>query len=130
MKKSSFQFSNPHIEEISFTKNKNFEPSKNMDTHISTEVNRSENNSNTADVTLCIDLGSNKQPFCLNLKMTAKFTWDETIEDVENYLKVNASALLMSYARPIIAFLTAQAGYPALHMPFVNFTESVEVIQD
>ena len=41
--------------------------------------------------------------------------------DFDKLSKVNAPALLLSYARPIISSVTNQAGMKPLNLPFVNF---------
>lgn len=41
--------------------------------------------------------------------------------DFDNLLQINAPTLLLSYARPIISSITAQAGMKPLNLPFFNF---------
>ena len=74
-----------------------------------------------------IEIGekSNMFPFFMCLIIGAKFKLDDEIEgtNFDNLLNINAPTLLLSYARPIISTVTAQAGMKPLNLPFFNFTK-------
>lgn len=56
----------------------------------------------------------------------AHFKLEKEIEatDFDNLLQINAPAMLLSYARPIVSLITVQAGMKPLNFPFLNFTKS------
>lgn len=128
MQKSSFQFSNPHIERIDFrinetTLNTNSLP---INMEVISEID-SEKNESITKLNIIVgelsddDLLLNAMYF--NGIISANFKWDENIKNPEKMLKVNGGAVLLSYFRPIIATLTMQAGVRPLNLPFVNFTK-------
>ena len=136
MKKSVFQFENPRVKNIIFQSNDKFNPDnvKQSDFRIKTETNvsRSENGKQ-ARVELRIELPEGQQemidkglPYYCAVSVIAEFMWDADLEEsqVENFLKLNAAPLLLSYARTTIAQLTMEAGFPAFHLPFIDFRES------
>lgn len=80
-----------------------------------------------AIVALCLNIGKkdNSAPFFLTLTIEACFeSKDEACTETafKKLLDINAPSLLMSYARPIVALITSQAGFPALQLPFFDFT--------
>lgn len=74
---------------------------------------------------MCLFIGQQDitTPFVCNVEMVGKFKVEEEVtpEFFQSLLDANAPALLMSYARPIVSLVTAQAGFPAFNIPFVNF---------
>lgn len=60
------------------------------------------------------------------MTLIKKFHWDESIDDemAKKLLNINAPAALLSYIRPIIASMTGNSKYPALNIPFIDFTEA------
>ncbi|MBQ2802108.1 MAG: protein-export chaperone SecB [Lachnospiraceae bacterium] len=131
MKKSDLQFSNPHLEQITF---KTKEISKSIEDDIPIEINIQvirEENINEAVVQFHIMIGEldmkkeeSKYSVFLDATTSANFKWNDNLSDnIENMLRINGGAVLLSYIRPIIASLTMQAGIQPLHLPFVNFTE-------
>ncbi len=128
MQKSSFQFSNPHIERIDFrineaTLNSNGLP---INMEVKSEIDSESNESVTKLNIIVGELDDNDlllNAMYFNGVISANFKWDENIKDPEKMLRVNGGAVLLSYFRPIIATLTMQAGVRPLNLPFVNFTE-------
>ena len=61
----------------------------------------------------------------MEAEFTANFRWSEALDEQrrDSLLKQNAPALLVSYARPIIAMITNASRFPAFNIPFINFTE-------
>ena len=126
--KSSFQFSNPHIERIDFrineaTLNSNDLP---INMEVKSEIDSESNESVTKLNIIVGELDDNDlllNAMYFNGVISANFKWDENIKDPEKMLRVNGGAVLLSYFRPIIATLTMQAGVRPLNLPFVNFTE-------
>lgn len=129
MKKSRFQFTNPRVANIRFAINENFER-KNFDgISINSEISSADIEENKeALVRLRLRIGekTKNMPFMCEIEMVAKFKVEEEMEreQFQRLLNVNAPAMLTSYARPIIAFMTMQSGLPVFHLPFIDFTES------
>lgn len=123
IKKSGFQFSNPQIEKILFQINEDFEEAKYDGMPILYGVKIKEKNESDAIVELKINIGKDDEstPFFVELILVSKFRWTDDVEaPAESLLKLNATTLLMSYARPIIAHLTADAGFKPFNLPFVD----------
>lgn len=128
MNKSKFQFSNPELDKIEFLVNEEFrqEECDGIAMQSNTEIRGI--NSNEAYVALTLKIGDVgvKQPFNITVKMRAKFFWDESIdaEKAKKMLNINAPAVLLSYIRPIVYSMTGSSKYPALSIPFIDFTQS------
>ncbi len=129
MKKSMFQFKNPHIEKISFEINNNipFEDDIPLSVNVQTFLSNEEN---VALVKLFLTVGELddnskklKNSIYFNGCIVSEFKWEREIKNVENMLKVNGGAVLLSYLRPILSSLTMQAGIKPLHIPLIDFTE-------
>ena len=129
MKKSMFQFKNPHIEKISFEINNNipFEDDIPLGINVQTCLSDEENMA-LVKLTLTVwkideDSKQLKNSIYFNGCIVSEFKWDRKIENVENMLKVNGGAVLLSYLRPVVSSLTMQAGIKPLHIPLIDFTE-------
>lgn len=128
MTESKFQFSNPILEKINFEVCDDFD-SENFE-GISMECNTEvaifgEQDAKVA-LTVNIGNGNKNQPFNICITMSADFNWEDTIkgEDAQKMLKVNGSAVLLSYIRPVVSGLTGSSKYSSFHIPFVDFTNS------
>ena len=129
MKQSKLQFSDPSVEHIVFDINHNFE--------VTTEPIQVENNyqtsvkkdasERTAFVELPITIGNKETaPFYVELKIAALFFWDKSLDVyADQLLATNAPAMLMGYARPIVAFVTNQSKFPVYNLPFCDFTDNI-----
>lgn len=129
MKKSGFQFTDPHIVNLDFKVNEGFQEEVFEGFEIGSEVSHAIIEENKeAFVRLCVSIGKENvsTPFVCTVEMVAKFKTEEVCspEFFQKLLSANAPALLMSYARPIISIVTAQAGFPSFNIPFINFMES------
>ena len=136
MKQSTFEFSNPIIDTLSYKINNAFvnnEKLIEMKQSLTVE-NHKLDQSNNASVRLVIGINIEdekesidlkEKPFSLSISVKAMFRWgDEFNEsDVNNMLKVNAPSLLLSYARPIISMITASSPIGSYNIPFFNFIE-------
>ena len=129
MKKSMFQFKNPHIEKISFEINNNipFEDDIPLGVNVQTFLSDEEN---AALVKLFLTVGELdgnskklKNSIYFSGCIVSEFKWEKELKNVENMLKVNGGAVLLSYLRPILSSLTMQAGIKPLHIPLIDFTE-------
>ena len=128
---SNFQFKSPYLVQMDYKTNEDFEKSKEafdiaMPCKLNNEVAMSEDGL-AAKVTLTISVGNNESPFVANVSMESEFRWESDAfsdEALEGLLKNNASALLLSYARPIIANITNASKYPAFNIPFIDLTKN------
>ena len=128
MNKSKFQFSNPELEKIEFMVNNEFndEMCDGIAMQSNTEVKVIEANEAYVALTLNIGDDTESQPFNITVRMSAKFIWDESIDEskAKKMLNINAPAALLSYIRPIISSMTGSSRYPALNIPFIDFTQT------
>lgn len=128
MNRSKFQFLDPELEQVEFLVNNDFnkETCDGISMQSNTEVKILDGNEAYVSLTLKVGDDSESQPFNILVKMSSKFHWDESIDDemAKKLLNVNAPAALLSYIRPIIAGMTGNSKYPALNIPFIDFTET------
>ncbi len=125
MKESKFQFINPKLDKLIFSNNENYKEREDKKLHSSIKVNNQIIDDKNAIVKLTIEIGGKEDfIFYINMEMSVKFNWKDINEnEIDAFLEVNAPALLLSYARPIIANVTMQAGLPPINLPFMNFTK-------
>lgn len=128
MEKSSFKFSNPKLIKLDFEVNNDLDKnvtSTNVEFSLNSKIDKI--NEQEADVELDIKIGekSDNFPFFIHLIIGSKFKLEEVINgtNFDALLSINAPTLLLSYARPIIASITLQAGMKPLNIPFFNFTK-------
>ena len=131
MTQSGFQFANPIISKINYVVHSEFKWNKEEPLSITnsfkTNISPSKS-SRKAIVELDIligDIDPQKEPFYIEMTIGAPFKWDEAYADetIRDLLSVNAPALLLSYARPIISTITNMSPYPSYDIPFYNFTK-------
>ena len=131
MKKSNLRFAAPIIRKLEYLINPPDSEGENNSINISNafkvNINKYENK-NEAIVELNIIIGqkeSEPSPFYVDMVIGAVFKWDNSYDEetVQNLLSINAPALLLGYARPIVATITNMSPYPSYNLPFYNFTE-------
>lgn len=138
MDKSGFQFTNPVITDLKFETNKNFILESVSDTELYNDLKININKNNEKPEAL-VELNifiepseANKDwPFKINMVIVSLFSWDNTYDDelLNSLLSINAPALLLSYARPIISYITNNSRFPVYNLPFYNFT-NIDVNND
>ena len=132
MNQSKFQFSDPELEKIEFNVNSEFEENsfEGITMESITEVKTLELYKAKVFLTLKVGDGQENEPFHIVVKMSAEFFWNEGMDQdrVRRLLKANAPAVLLSYIRPIVSSLTTQSKYPALNIPFIDFSRN-EIIE-
>lgn len=129
MKKSKLQFKNPRLKKLSFEVNNNFKKDEKIELDIDskTNINRT---GNKANVSLTLNIFKKedleKVPFFIQIEMSGEFRWPEELEEelLNVLLNSNAPAILLSYIRPYISTVTSGAGYPALILPLIDFTQN------
>lgn len=127
--KSGFQFSNPKIKKITFAINDDFQEDKYEGMPITYGIKILEKIESSAILELKIRIGNTEDvtPFFVELVLSSKFRWTDDVEGPEDLLlKSNGTILLMSYARPIIAHLTADAGIKPFNLPFIDLRKDFE----
>ena len=130
MKESNFKFTNPIVEELVYNISEKYNPSVAPIVNNNFEVNiaRSES-SNEAIVRLKVTVDGNRDdansPFSVSLTIGAKFIWDDSYDEetISSLLSINAPALLLGYARPIISSITTTCPCGAYNLPFYNFLQ-------
>ena len=130
MKESNFKFTNPIVEKLVYNISEKYNPSITPTVNNNFEVNiaRSES-SNEAIVRLKVTVDGNlddaNSPFSVSLTIGAKFIWDDSYDEetISSLLSINAPALLLGYARPIISSITTTCPCGAYNLPFYNFLQ-------
>ena len=131
IKTSNFQFSNPKVTKMIFEVNENFDSNGYMGISMAYEITSKNINCNSATIELLMKIGSKgtETPFYIELIICSDFMWTEDAEPIaEKLLKRNALSLLISYARPLVAHITADAGYRPFNIPFVDLREDLKKI--
>lgn len=129
---SDFQYNDINLKEVKFITNDEFENNKDNcfeeTTSFETKIGRAEDDDYTALVELIITLGDRITPYFIKITMRGIFKWNDNLDKelVDVLLKTNAPALLLSYARPIIANLTVNGRFDAINLPYVDFTKNLE----
>ena len=133
MKQSHFKFKEPFVSKINYEINEKCSREEDLDVPISFSVNISrDKEENLSVVELEIVLGKDEFeeaiPFYIDMTIGAMFAWDNVYDEktIQSLLQVNAPALLLGYARPLISTITTMSPFPTYNIPFVNFTESEE----
>lgn len=125
MKESIFKFSDPKIIYFNIEHNVDFDKEMYEGFSISSNIETAIIKENQeAVISLILEIGekNHKYPFYLRMKISANFKTQRPTENFESLMNVNAPALLLSYSRPIVSLMSSQAGFPALNLPFMNFT--------
>lgn len=135
MNKNRFQFKNPELEKVSFVVNQEYNEQffEGISMESKTEVKVLDEVNAYVVLTLHIGEEGEKQPFDIVIRMSAEFFWEESLEEstVKVLLKSNAPAALLSYIRPLVSMITMSSKYPALNLPFMDFTKNeVEDVQE
>lgn len=136
MEISPFQYERPTVQYVKFLSNldkiEELGKSNSIDVKQSFNMEITERTDKSAKATLSINLkalnDAKIEVFKLNLQIGSKFVWENVDDEdlLEYLLKINTSSLLLSYARPIIAQVTSDGGFPPYHLPFINFTNESE----
>jgi preprotein translocase subunit SecB len=125
MQKSHFQFSSPKLLDFQYSYNKKDEKGDRYNLNTSVECKRNDERKR-AEVLVTINTQNNKDlPCSFSITMCACFTWDESIDDPEKFLRYNAPALLIGYMRPIIASVSVFSPSGSFDLPFIDFTNKI-----
>lgn len=128
---SPFQFTSPLLTNAQFTMFRQQRAEDDVSIHLCRKIIHSEAKENQAIVELRVQLNKVEEQiredacFAAEVTMQSMFTWPPEMaqEQVEALLTKNAPAMLLSYARPIVAQLTGASPLQAFHIPFVNMNE-------
>lgn len=129
---STFQFMPPYLIRAEFNvhQEKNDETTNQVDINISKkEQVSSDNNSAILEVTVQLNrkdqLIRKNTLFDAAVTMVTQFRWEEAIpkDKIENLLRYNGVAVLLSYIRPILSTLSSASPYATYHLPYINLDE-------
>lgn len=133
MKESAFQFTNPELKKVVFSVFDEFKsdsPSVKLKTSIEAKVSPfdvGERESNAlVEVTVRIGDNDSTQPFYIEATEGARFKWENEAysqETINNLLRKNGTALLVSYLRPVISHITGFSRFPAYQLPYIDLTD-------
>ena len=135
MKESTLQLvGRPEITKLNFEKNLEFEFPENIGLVLKNNVKIMKNeepDSREAMVQLTLnvynddDLDQSEIPFQLSVEIQGFFHWADGLDEetCESLLRINGSAILYSYLRPVITSVTVEANLPPLVIPLMNFTQ-------
>lgn len=132
MQNSFFQSNSIRLKHINYEANNDFIfETMVYETKVDTKVMRVNDQKNAkveVDIVLFDNVDINEVPFKVSLGVEGIFSWDGEIEEqtLESLLKINAAAILYSYARPMLTQLTVFSGFPALILPILDFTKDKE----
>lgn len=126
MKKSRLQFKNPKLLKLNYELNDNFKNDGyvNLDVSSRTSIKKGKNNAFVLLSLKVFDDSMENIPFYINISMEGEFFWDDGLKNIDQLLKSNGPAILLSYIRPYITNITVGAGFPPLILPLINFTEN------
>lgn len=132
MKQSNFRFSKPMVSKIDYSINEDFDSDNrlNISNKFNVSISRDKNESMAiVDLGICIGKKDFEKtdPFYIDMVIGAVFSWDESCYDdstLNSLLSINAPALLLGYARPLISTITSMSPFPPYNLPFYNFTEN------
>lgn len=135
--KSIIQFTNPELVESIFMENPNYEGTLDVSQNMRISTNHSDiveedelNKSSVVSLTVSnfskINISSDK-PFFIRQTMKAKFIWKKGLnsKEEENFLKINAASLLLSYIRPQVRNITSLSKFSEQNIPFIDFTSQL-----
>lgn len=131
MKQSNLKFTNPIVTKFEFLTNPNFKMEDitlNVQNTFGVEISKSVDD-NEAIVQLNVCIGSkhfeSDIPFYIDMTIGAKFLWDDVYDEktIQNLLSINAPALLLGYARPMVSYITSSGPFSTYTLPFYNFID-------
>ena len=132
--RKDIRFNEPYLKNLQFDVNDNFNVEKfegisEVKLEISKGFQKDYDKENdlkgSSLVSIEIEIGGKEDvnPFHIITKVEAIFEWDNfKSEEVDKYLNINAAAILYSYCRPHISYITSVSGLPTYTLPFYNFT--------
>lgn len=138
---STFKFSNPNLVSSILLINKNYKGNLSKVKTLTFELEAQEtpkedqkDSYQESTVILTVRTSNDikmddKTPCYILVTMEAKFFWKKgvyTKGQERKLLKINAPSLLLSYIRPYIAELTEASELPVQHIPFIDFTKTID----
>lgn len=128
---TSFQFTNPLLIHSEFHMLRPLKSNDSAAVHLMRNITKPQEEKYSAIIELTIQINKKENEidkdacFYAEITMQSKFTWDDSVDDslLDTLLEKNATSLLISYARPIVAMLTNSSPLPAYNIPFINLNE-------
>lgn len=80
-----------------------------------------------AQVVLNVDIGekSRKSPYYIGVEYSANFIWENEISNIDDYLNINAPALLYGYVRTLVSIVLSNTKFMRIDLPFMDFSKIV-----
>ncbi len=92
-----------------------------------THVNIEDETNREASVILVLNIFEDdmeKYPFYIQVAIEGLFSWGEEIENYNEFLRINAPAVLFSYIRSVVSNLTSYSDLPVLVLPLMDFSDN------
>lgn len=129
MKQSSFAFSKPIIENLTYSMKQDCDLSKMEGQQFPIEVGSDVvliEKKCEAEVKITLKVNNDNFPYDIALIMSTIVKWEDDVpkEMFESILKKNIPATLLSYARPIISLITSYSNYKQFDLPFLDLRNS------
>lgn len=130
MTESKLRFTNPFIKSFQYKLLETYSPQNpsTINNFFNVSIARAETgNEAMVDLDIKVDeTKSSNSPFFYEMTISAFFKWDDCYDEetVKSLLSINAPALLLGYARPIISVMTSTCPCGAYNLPFYNFLGS------
>ncbi len=129
MKQSSFAFSKPIIENLTYSLKQDCDITKNVGQQFPIEVGTDVGLMEAiceAVVKITLKINNDNFPYDITLVMSTKVKWEDDVskEMLESILNKNIPATLLSYARPIISLITSYSNYKPFDLPFLDLRNS------
>lgn len=128
MEQSRIQFDMPVLIKCEYTENSDVQQGiSDISINIENKYKKDADN-NIANVKLDVKVGekNNRSPFYINVIFSANFKWENEITNPDDFLNVNAPALLYSYVRPIVSSLVSNTKFVRFDLPFMDFSSIVK----
>lgn len=128
MEQSKIQFDIPILRKFEFAEN-SFIPQTNdfmLGIKIENKYKKDEK-LNKAQVILSVDIGekSDKSPYYIGVEYSANFVWENGIPNIDDYLNINAPALLYGYVRTLVSIVLSNTKFMRIDLPFMDFSKIV-----
>ena len=138
MSYSPFQFSTPVLIRSTFQAFRESREEDDVQVNLQRRIIRDTEKKPLAYVELTVQLNKKENTiredacFVAEVTLQSAFKWDESVNDdsANKLLQINAPALLVSYARPILTQLTAASPVPTYNLPFINMDELFKQTQE
>ena len=128
MKQSKIQFDIPILRRFEFIENNFITQTNDFMLGIKIENKyKKDEKMDRAQVILSVDIGekNEKSPYYISVEYSANFIWENGIPNIDDYLNINAPALLYGYVRTLVSTVLSNTKFMRLDLPFMDFSNTV-----